>query len=66
MSVQRTMARIAGTDQHPAEGQKDFLDRFIEKKREADWIDDNQVIGWLCINVSQSENCSCNQVINEP
>jgi len=53
MSVQRTTARINGTDQHFAGAQKDFLDQLIEKKKEADWIDDNQVIGWLCVNVSE-------------
>ncbi|KAI9875760.1 MAG: hypothetical protein M1830_008016, partial [Pleopsidium flavum] len=50
-SVQRTMARINGTDQHSTRAQKDFLDRFIEKKKETDWVDDNQIIGWLCINM---------------
>lgn len=52
MSVQRTMARISGTDQHPTGGQKDLLDQFIEKKKEADWVDNQKSSGWLCINVS--------------
>ena len=52
---QRTLARINGTDQHTAKGQKDFLDLFIEKKKDADWIDDNQVVGWLSVNVSERE-----------
>lgn len=56
MSIQRTIARINGTDQHSAGAQKDFLDQFVEKKKEADWIDDNQVVGWLCINVSKRED----------
>ena len=33
--------------------QKDYLDYFIEKIGSEPWINDNQVVNWLLINVSR-------------
>ncbi|KAL3426837.1 benzoate 4-monooxygenase cytochrome p450 [Phlyctema vagabunda] len=44
--------RLSGTDKHDPEKQKDFLDYFIELKRQnPNVVDDNQIVSFLLINI---------------
>jgi hypothetical protein len=48
------------------EGKKDFLDGFLEAKKEnPDLVTDNEVIGWMIINVS-SNPCPHVQLTQPP
>jgi hypothetical protein len=49
-SVERYMERMQ--DSKLGEGKKDFLDGFLEAKRQnPNLVTDNEVIGWMIINV---------------
>ena len=50
LSVGRLVGRLQGTDGYDP-SHKDFLAHFIEKKDQLDWVNDQQVIGWILVNV---------------
>lgn len=38
-------------DGHQPDHQKDYLDHYIGKKASLDWVDDEQIVNWLVVNV---------------
>ena len=51
MSVGRLINRHKTAKERGDEAQKDYLDFFMEKLGSADWINDQQVVGWLMVNM---------------
>lgn len=51
-SVQRLVERMQSQGTRTEQSQKDYLDYFMEKMGSEPWITDQQVVGWLMINVN--------------